>query len=120
MKAVGKWVLIEIEQQETDSGIITGDGNKGRIVSYGGQCCFVADLFEGVVQKMGDRMFHPDEPTPPAIFQNSEENPFIGAECYFNSGNAVDIQGLKCVKDENVYCIIPMMPEAEMGGIIEC
>ena len=116
MKAVGHWVLLEVENEETDSGIITGDGNRGRIVSYGGACCFIADILEGLGNKAFtamQEMLEDDIPPPSAVFHGSADNPFIGAECYFSPRNAVDVEGLKCVRDEDIYCIIPLMPEIE-------
>ena len=54
------------------------------------------------------------------FIQGSTENPFIGAECYFSPRNAIDIQGLKCVRDTDVFCVIPLGRTIEVGGDTLC
>ena len=43
-----KGSMCEVEQQEED-GILVEEGNRGKIVSYGADCCFVKDIAEGIM-----------------------------------------------------------------------
>ena len=119
MKAVGKWVLIEVEQQE-ENGILVEEGNRGKIVSYGADCCFVKDIAEGIMTALHENGEMWKTPPEDVFIQGSAENPFIGAECYFSPRNAIDIQGLKCVRDADVFCVIPLVRKIEMDGDTLC
>ena len=72
MKAVGNWVLIEVEQQEED-GILVEEGNRGKIVSYGADCCFVKDIAEGIMTALPTAASQVTAGTGPGV------NPFAQA-----------------------------------------